>query len=142
MNQKIFFFDAPTPYFAILDDTKRFRLRLSDILEVNTYYDWVDTSKKKHDGIIKRAVVGGVLAGGIGAVIGGATAGSHIEHSGYVKDAWVDIKTQDLDYRRLTIHTGLDSLKTAEDIELIIRAIQNKYSASKDIRIENTQPAK
>lgn len=34
----------------------------------------VGTSKKKH--IIRRAVVGGVLTGGVGAIVGGATAGS------------------------------------------------------------------
>lgn len=135
LDEKIFFFDAPTPYFEILDSKMMYRRILTDIMDVNIGYDWVDESTKKHNGVVKRAVIGGVLAGGVGAIIGGVTANSQVEQKGYVRDAWVELLTNDIDFRRILIHTGLNGLEEAKDRALIIRAIIDKNKMVPDKRV-------
>jgi len=54
---------------AYLELTARRLASVESVIE-----ETIGKSKKKH--VIRRAVVGGVLTGGIGAIVGGATAGS------------------------------------------------------------------
>ncbi len=126
--EKIYFFDAETPYFAILTDDMRYKLSLKDITSHEVEYTYHIQTKKGSSGV-KRAIVGGILAGGVGAVVGGVTAGSDSESQKIIDSVSVKLEIDNLQFH--TVYIPCISIEVARDVEGIIRVIKHKYENSK-----------
>lgn len=125
-QKMVFFFDAKTPFFELLFPEYKYRLPLTSIIEAVSEYSYHIEGNTEHAGVIKRAVIGGVLAGGVGAVIGGATADTNVNQQKIIDRCWVRIQTNEVEYRTLKIYT--DTPEMADDVLAIIKAIISKYA--------------
>lgn len=84
--------------------------------------------------MLGRAAVGGLLAGGVGAVIGGATAKKNTETTNIVNtrpdriihDYYVNINTKDILNPLIIIHVGSESKTTNEIVALLNAVVANR----------------
>ncbi len=123
------FFDSTIPYFlyAWADGYKK--LPLNCIIETVSEARYTTDRTVERKGTVKRALVGGALAGGVGAVIGGTTGDAVISEDVTLVDAWMRIQTNEVQYRTFVIHEK--SKTRADDDVAIVKAIKSKYGNTK-----------
>lgn len=99
----------------------RYKLSLKDITSHEVEYTYHIQTKKGSSGV-KRAIVGGILAGGVGAVVGGVTAGSDSESQKIIDSVSVKLEIDNLQFH--TVYIPCISIEVARDVEGIIRVIR------------------
>lgn len=118
------FFDYAFPYFAVLTQEKIHLIPLSAIVSVQIEAEYSTISTTTRKGTVKRAVVGGAIAGSTGAIIGGTTGDTVTQSNQILNIAWVKVHTTDLRHHTMMIPT--DSMTIANNIEGIILALKTK----------------
>ena len=120
----LYFFDYATSKFVYMNPQHIYGIPLAAInrIQVETKYRTISNTTKQNG--VKRAVVGGVLAGGVGAIVGGATANSVTDSQEILENVWVKINTTELNCPILKIFC--DTIDTAETIEGTILALKAK----------------
>ena len=124
------FFDTNTPYFLYATESDYVKLPLSCIIETVSEAKYISNKTIERQGTVKRAVIGGALAGGVGAIIGGTTGDSIVNEDVTLVDSWMRIQTNEVKYRTFIIHTP--NKEKADDDVAIVKAIISKYGNSKE----------
>ncbi len=119
----LYFLDYNTPFFGYwdYDIQKVYRLPLSDITDV-VVSEGQTTSQTVTRGGIKRAVIGGAIAGGAGAIVGANTAR---RESIQTSHPLVIVYTHDIEHSAFVIPAT--DMTNAIQYQSKIIAIKNKY---------------
>ncbi|WP_303839060.1 hypothetical protein [Selenomonas ruminantium] len=131
------FFDLEIPYFLYAHADGYKKLPLKCIIETVSEAKYVSNKTIERQGTVKRAVIGGALAGGVGAIVGGTTGDSIVNEDVTLVDSWMRIQTNEVQYRTFIVHTP--NKETADDDVAIVKAIISKYGDSKNT--PNLEPA-
>lgn len=127
----VYFFKYATPKFVFLNTLSSYAIPLSAIVRVQIETTHTTVSTTTTQGGVKRAIIGGAIAGGAGAVVGGSTADTVTNSQDILTNVWVKINTTNLDFPVLKVFC--DSIDTAESIEGTILALKSKYENVNDI---------
>lgn len=131
------FFDLDIPYFLYAHADGYKKLPLKCIIEAVSEAKYISNKTIERHGTVKRTLIGGALAGGVGAIVGGTTGDSTINEDVTLVDSWMRIQTNEVEYRTFIIHTP--NKETADDDVAIVKAIISKYGDSKVL--SNLKPA-
>lgn len=126
--RQIAFLNRRIPYFFYIWENGYKKLPLKCIIETVSEAKYVTSKTAERKGTVKRALVGGALAGGVGAIIGGTTGDTVINEDVTLVDAWMRIQTNEVEYRTFIVHAS--SKEEADDHVAIVKAIISKYANS------------
>lgn len=103
--------------------------KFSDILQCEVMEDGATTMKQSTTGAIGRGLLGGLVAGGAGAVIGGVTTKTHVQEKIYKVSLRVIINDHQFpSYTLQRLNNPFGTSKRGFDYSSAIKAVQYYYS--------------
>ena len=124
-NRCLLFMNHSVPCFGVIDfnNLSLNIVNLKDISSIIIQKEYDSYSVSEKESVVKRAIIGGVIAGGAGAIIGGTTGDTKTTSSQYVSEVRLQIHTNNMKFHTFIVICSTE--QDAVDLEGIILALKN-----------------